>query len=97
MPIEIFELPEDTASFLRTEAKAQKANGNGIWKLLEEAAECIDRLSRNLNGRDDFIVNLGLWDDFVRQLPKIAAKRSPQTPRPASPPCRRARHIAVPR
>lgn len=68
MPIEIFELPEDTASFLRTEAKAQKANGNGIWKLLEEAAECIDRLSRNLNGRDDFIVNLGLWDDFVTCL-----------------------------
>lgn len=80
MPIEIFELPEDTASFLRIEAKAQKANGNDIWKMLEEAAECIDRLSRNLNGRDDFIVNLGLWDDFVGQLPKSPTQSSDNSP-----------------
>jgi hypothetical protein len=31
-------------TFLRTEAKARKANDDGIWELLEEAADEIDRL-----------------------------------------------------
>jgi hypothetical protein len=38
----------DTASFLRTEAKACKANDNGIWELLDEAADAIDNLNAAL-------------------------------------------------
>lgn len=45
------------------------------------------------DGRD----RLGLRVILFHSSIKIAAKRSPQTPRPASPPYRRARHIAVPR
>lgn len=35
-----------------------------------EAAEAIERLKRNLDRRDKFIVERGLWMDFIDQLPK---------------------------
>ena len=34
----------ELASFLRTEVKVRKANDDGIWELLEEAADEIERL-----------------------------------------------------
>lgn len=36
----------------------------------EEAAEEIERLRANLNGRDDFIVDKGLWSEFMDTLPR---------------------------
>jgi hypothetical protein len=39
-------LDPDLAGFLRTQAKAEKANGSGLWELLEEAAEAIETLSQ---------------------------------------------------
>lgn len=35
-----------------------------------EAADRIEQLQRNLDGRDDFIGGKGLWDEFIGQLPK---------------------------
>jgi hypothetical protein len=34
----------DLSKFLRTEAKVRKANDDGIWELLEEAAQEIESL-----------------------------------------------------
>lgn len=34
------------------------------------AADEIERLRKNLNGRDDFIGAHGLWDEFVQSLPR---------------------------
>ena len=35
-----------------------------------EAADEIERLKKNLNGRDDFLVKIGQWQAFVDQLPR---------------------------
>jgi hypothetical protein len=49
-------------------------NKDWLWSvpgaLREEAANEIENLRRNLNGRDDFIGKIGQWDAFVAQLPK---------------------------
>lgn len=37
---------EFLASFLRTESKVRKANDDGIWELLNEAADRIERLEK---------------------------------------------------
>ncbi len=37
--------------------------------IFERAAAEIERLRALLNGRDDFIVDRGLWSDFVAALP----------------------------
>lgn len=62
----------DLASFLRCEAEVRKHKDDGIWELLIEAAESIERLAANLEGRDKFIGERGLFDAFVQQLPKSA-------------------------
>ncbi len=36
---------DDLAAFLRTEAAARKANDDGIWELLIEAAQTIEKLA----------------------------------------------------
>lgn len=36
---------------------------------LDEAADAIERLERNMQIRDEFIVNRGLWTDFTASLP----------------------------
>lgn len=49
-----------------------RANGGRatfVSDMYFEAAEAIERLERNLNGRDKFIGERGLWMDFVDQLP----------------------------
>lgn len=38
--------------------------------LMKGAVETIERLHRNLNSRDDFLVGKGLWLEFVDSLPK---------------------------
>ena len=35
-----------------------------------EAANRIENLQRNLDGRDDFLGAKGLWDEFVSSLPR---------------------------
>lgn len=43
---------------------------------VDQAAE-IERLQRNLDGRDAFIVAKGLWSEFVAQLPVGSQQEKP--------------------
>lgn len=40
-----------------------------------DAAKEIERLEKLLNGRDDFIVAHGLWEEFVATLPAALRKQ----------------------
>jgi hypothetical protein len=41
-----------------------------VGRLVTQSIETIERLERNLGGRDEFLVKKGLWSEFVDQLPR---------------------------
>lgn len=56
---------------LRYAVQTAKDDGHTqLSDLIGEAADEIEQLRRNLNGRDDFLVNKGLWQEFVDDLPR---------------------------
>lgn len=66
--------PEDIVARLRARAHLWRGAATPMMRehsyYIDEAADEIEQLRRNLNGRDDFIGAHGLWDEFVRSLPR---------------------------
>lgn len=64
----------DLLARLRNPAKAEAATQTTILLTgaacadMREAADEIEKLKKNLDGRDDFIGERGLWDDFLACL-----------------------------
>lgn len=70
----ISENPEDIVVRLRARAHLWRGAATSMMRehslYIDEAADEIERLRNNLNGRDDFIGLNGLWDEFVQSLPR---------------------------
>ena len=65
----------DNRALLETGRRAARSGPdytNG--ELLDALCDAIERLEKNLHGRDNFIVGKGLWQEFVDSLPRAALK-----------------------
>lgn len=66
--------PEDIVARLRARAHLWRGAATPMMRehscYIDEAADEIERLRQNLNGRDDFLGAHGLWDKFVQSLPR---------------------------
>jgi hypothetical protein len=62
-------LNEDRQDVAKALEDARNYMRQGLGALMEVSDE-VARLQRLLDGRDKFIVDRGLWQDFVDQLPR---------------------------
>lgn len=58
---------EDIIAMARAAEKDERLSDGALYGKL---ADRIEQLERHLNGRDFFIVEKGLWTDFVATLPR---------------------------